>query len=426
MEKTLMTSTNKKPTAAIVGAGPAGLAAALGLHQRGWDVRLYERYPEVKAAGNILNLWPTPQKALRALGVDTADLGAPAFTQLRRYDGRIRAEFRMPEDVAKEYNGGFIGLIRWGLYKRMIDALPEGVLQLSHKFKGFTDNGDSVQVKFDGHDAVTVDLLVGADGIDSTVRKELWGDSPKRYHGLHLMGGWFLTDESIGTRGVFAHDRTVQGSYTPIRHEGRNGYEWWVLEKWVPQTPFIERDIRAYALERAGHFDEPLPSFIKRTAPEDTHRWEIVDRVPMKQWSKGRVTLVGDAAHPTSPYAAYGAGMSIEDGYLLGRFLADVNGTNTAALSSALQAFEENRKPHTSKVSQQAYFTGKIFHHAPAFVRPIRDFIFDHTRFLQKSQGDAVPQHIIKQLPSIEDAPPTAVNKRPLSGQDSVERSPRS
>ena len=67
------------------------------------------------------------------------------------------------------------------------------------------------------------------------------------------------------------------------------------------------------------HFDEPLPLFIRRTAPENTHRWEIIDREPIKQWAKGRVTIIGDAAHPTSPYAAYGAGMSIEDGYFLGK-----------------------------------------------------------------------------------------------------------
>src|SRR6478752_251280 len=195
-----MSTTARKPRAAIIGAGPAGLAAALGLHRKGWEVRLYERYPEVKAAGNILNLWPAPQKALRALGVDTDNLGAPAYTQLRRYDGRVRAEFRMPDEVAREYNGGFIGLIRWGLYKRMIDALPADVLQLSHKFSGLTDRGDSVRVEFEGREPVDVDLVVGADGVDSSVRKAIWGDSPKRYHGLHLMGGWFLSDEPNGAR----------------------------------------------------------------------------------------------------------------------------------------------------------------------------------------------------------------------------------
>jgi 6-hydroxynicotinate 3-monooxygenase len=400
-----MTSMSHKPKAAIIGAGPAGLSAALGLSQRGWDVKLYERYPEVKAAGNILNLWPTPQKALRALGVDTRDIGAPSFTQLRRYDGRVRAEFRIPDKVAREYNGGFIGLIRWGLYKRMLDALPDGILQLDHKFAGFRDNGDSVTVNFEGRESRIVDLLVGADGIDSAVRKGLWGDSPKRYHGLHLMGGWFLTDDSIGTRGVFAHDRKVQGSYTPIRHEGRSGYEWWVLEKWTPKAQFTEPDIRSYALSKVSHFDDPLPAFIKRTDPKDTHRWEIVDRKPIKQWSKGRITIIGDASHPTSPYAAYGAGMSIEDGYFLSRSLRADQANSTQAVRDALQAFEDARKPHTGPVSQQAYFTGKIFHHVAAPLRPVRDFVFDHTSFLQKNQGDDQPAHIIKQLPLIEDAP---------------------
>lgn len=393
-------------TAAIVGAGPAGLAAALALHRRGWGVQLYERYPEVRAAGNILNLWPTPQKALRAIGVDTTDLGAPAFTQLRRWDGRVRAEFRIPEEVIREYNGGFIGLIRWGLYKRMIDALPEGVLQLDHRFRRFEDRGDAVEVRFDNADPVTVDLLIGADGIESAVRTQLWGATPKRHHGIHLFGGWFLTDEPIGTRGVFAHDRRVQGSYTPIRHEGRNGYEWWVLEKWSPGAPFAEKDVRGYALDRVAHFDEPLPSFIRRTDPANTHRWEIIDRVPMKQWSKGRITLIGDAAHATSPYAAYGAGMSIEDGYFLGRDLADVDATDTAALSAALLRFEELRRPLTTEVQEDAYITGKIFHHVPAILRPLRDFIFDHTSFLQKNQGDAQPARVIAQLNDIEDLPP--------------------
>lgn len=401
-----MTTTSSPRSAAIIGAGPAGLAAALGLHQRGWSVALYERYPEVKAAGNILNLWPTPQKALRALGMDTANLGAPAHTQLRRFDGHKRAEFRMSREIMDEYNGGFIGLIRWGLYKRMINALPDGVLRLGHRFTGFEDLGSSVRVDFEGTPSVEVDLLIGADGIDSSVRKRLWGDSPKRHHGLHLMGGYFITDERSGTRGVFAHDRTVQGSYTPIRHEGRDGYEWWVLEKWTPGAPFDVADIRSYALERVGHFAEPLPSFIRRTEPQHTHRWEIVDRKPMRQWAKGRVTLIGDAAHPTSPYAAYGAGMSIEDGYFLGLELRDVDARDTGALGRALQAFEDRRKPHTSRVSQEAYYVGKLYHHTPAFLRPLRDLMFDHTSFLQKVQGDAVPRHIVKALPQIEDAPP--------------------
>lgn len=400
----MVESTASRGRIAVIGAGPGGLATALAFHRLGYSVSLFERYPEIRAAGNILNLWPPPQKVLRVLGVDTTDLGAPSMTQLRRYDGRVRAEFLMPPDVQEEYQGGFIGLLRWGLYKRMLDALAPGILQLGHTCTGIEDRGDDVVLSFAEHPDVVADLVVGADGIDSVVRKQLWGDSPKRFHGLHLMGGWFLTDEPIGTRGVFSHDRRVQGSYTPIRHEGRSGYEWWVLEAWKPEAPFTA-DVKEWAMSRIAHFAEPLPSFVERTDPADTHRWEIKDRPPMTQWSKGRVTLVGDAAHPTSPYAAYGAGMSIEDGYFLARDVAEVDTADTPAMRRALQAFEDRRKPHCSTVSQQAYATGRMFHHAPAPLRFLRDAVFDYTPLMARQHAAGTVDHILKQLDEIEDPP---------------------
>ena len=84
----------------------------------------------------------------------------------------------------------------------------------------------------------------------------------------------------------------------------------------IRASPF-EEDLYEFALTRARRFADPLPSLVEQSPREHLQRWEIRDRKPLKQWSKGRVTLVGDAAHPTSPYAAYGAGMSIEDGYFL-------------------------------------------------------------------------------------------------------------
>lgn len=227
------------------------MATALALIRVGYEVALYERYHEIKPAGNILNLWPAPQKVLQVIGVDTKDLGAASLTQLRRHDGRKRADFVIPQDIVDAYQGGFIGLLRWGLYKRMLDALPEGVLRLNHKVTGLEDRGRDVVVHFADQPEAAFDVLVGADGIDSQVRKQLWGDEPKRAHRLHLFGGYFFTDDEIGTRGVFAHDRHVQGSYTPIRHEGLNGYEWWVLERWEPGAPFTH-DLRSYALDRVA------------------------------------------------------------------------------------------------------------------------------------------------------------------------------
>ena len=128
------------------------------------------------------------------------------------------------------------------------------------------------------------------------------------------------------------------------------------------------------------------------------------DRKALKQWSKGRATIIGVAAHPTSPYAAYGAGMATEDGYFLGRQLAGINLSDYAAVRAALDAFETPRKPHTARQVQQAFILGKVFHHAPAPLRVMRDAVLDHTPLLQKVVGESSPGEIIAQLAAIDQA----------------------
>jgi 2-polyprenyl-6-methoxyphenol hydroxylase-like FAD-dependent oxidoreductase len=196
---------------------------------------------------------------------------------------------------------------------------------------------------------------------------------------------------------VLTHSATVQGSWTSIRHKGRDGHQWWVLTAADPDAP-APADLKAAAAGLAAAFPAPLPGLVAATEPADVQRWVLRDRPALRQWSKGRATLVGDAAHPTSPYAAYGAGMSIEDGYFLGRALRGVDLTDPAAVGRALQAYEDPRKPHTARQVQQAWLLGKVFHHAPRPLRPVRDFVFDHTPFLQKVAGDTNPREINKQL----------------------------
>jgi 2-polyprenyl-6-methoxyphenol hydroxylase-like FAD-dependent oxidoreductase len=140
-------------------------------------------------------------------------------------------------------------------------------------------------------------------------------------------------------------------------------------------------------------------------------RWVIRDRKPLKQWSQGRAIIIGDAAHPTSPYAAHGAGMATEDGYFLGRRLAGVDLTDYSAVRQALQAFEDPRRPHTARQSQTAYFLGQLFHHAPQIATPARDFFFVHTPFLQRVIGESTPGEILKQLEEIDAAEAAFVAK---------------
>ena len=389
---------------AVLGAGPAGMAAALGALKAGHDVVVYERYCEARPAGNILNLWPPPLKALRALGVDTNDLGAPTDAEFRNVHGKVRAHVKLDPEVKRAYGGGFIGLLRPELYERMLAAIPDGVIRFSQQVDRIEQDERAVTLHFADGTTAEHDVLIGGDGIDSLVRRTLWGEEPKREHKLHIFGGFTFAavEGTIPNKCIVSHNRTVQGSWTSIRHKGRDGHQWWVLTATDPDAP-APADLKASATELATGFPAPLPGLVAITPAENVQRWVLRDRIPLKQWSKGRITLCGDAAHATSPYAAYGAGMSIEDGYFFGRALRGVDLTDFAAVQQALQIYEDPRKPHTAKQVQMAHMLGRVFHHAPAPLQPIRDFVLDHTPFLQKLAGDSNPREINTQLALIED-----------------------
>lgn len=383
----------------VIGAGPAGMAAALALHTVGHEVLLLERYSEARPAGNILNLWPPPIKALREMGVDTSDLGAPCHGTFRSASGRVRADVQIPQDVIDAYGGGFIGMLRPELYRRMLAALPEGVLRTGTTVTTLADRGDGVEVGLSDGTTMTASVVIGADGINSMVRTVLHGQSPIREHNLHIIGGYTFADPPDAERGevVLAHNRTVQGTYSSIRDRGRDGYQWWFVEAWDAGKP-APADNKAHALTLARGFAPVLGELVAATDEADTQRWPIRDRVPLKSWSRGRITIAGDAAHATSPYAAYGAGMSIGDGYTIAQELTGVDLTDTPAVTAALQRYDARRIAHTTSQVQQAYVLGRVFHHAPAALRPLRDFVLDRTPMLQKQVGEKSPAEIVAQL----------------------------
>lgn len=388
----------------VIGAGPAGMAAALALHTVGHEVVLLERYQEARPAGNILNLWPPPIKALGEMGVDIADLGAPCHTTFRSASGNVRADIRIPQDVIDAYGGGFIGMLRPELYRRMLAALPEGVLRTGTNVTTLVDHGDGVEVSLADGSSLTASVVIGSDGINSMVRTVLHGESPIREHNLHIIGGYTFADPAGAERGevVLAHNRTVQGTYSSIRDRGQDGYQWWFVEAWDAAKP-APADNKAHALELAAGFAPVLGELVAATDDANTQRWPIRDRVPLKSWSRGRVTIAGDAAHATSPYAAYGAGMSIGDGYTIAQELTGVDLDDTAAVAAALQRYDGRRIAHTTSQVQQAYVLGRVFHHAPAPLRPLRDFMLDRTKMLQKQVGEKSPAEIVAQLDEMGD-----------------------
>ncbi|KAL2830720.1 hypothetical protein BJY01DRAFT_260748 [Aspergillus pseudoustus] len=384
---------------AIIGGGPAGMATALACTVAGHRVKILERAGEARPAGNILNLWPPAIHALSSMGVDVTSLGAPCLTTFRNAKGKLRATVNLPQKIIDEYHGGFIGLLRPDLYRRMLKALPADAIELNSSVESTVDHGDHVEIKLQGGRSMRARVLIGADGIGSMVRSELWGSTPRRNHNLHIIGGFSFAEVPglIPNECVISHNRYVQGTYSTILSNGRVGFQWWVLQAWTDEKPAPE-DLRAHALSLADGFEGSLSALIKATADDAFQRWPIRDHIPIPHWSKGRITLAGDAAHATSPYAAYGAGMSICDGYFIAQRLHKVDLTDTEAVTRALKEYEALRVQHTTDQVQGAHFLGRLFHHVPFPFTLFRDAVLDYTPFLQQQAGDKNPAEIVEQL----------------------------
>lgn len=370
------------PKVAIIGAGPAGITAGLALNKAGIDVKIYERASEITPLGGAIILNAVGLTIMRRLGVDIEDMYNGVITEFRRYDGKRRATINVDTDLLARANcsGWQSGMMRKELYARMLDVVPEGMIVPGHEFDRYEENEDGVTIRFKNGAVEQTDVLIGADGIRSAVRGQLFPQTPEPKNlGIAVWLGWCEAQDVQMDLCIVQHDKNYQMGYCPLVFEGKNCFEWWLVEEYKGEPE--PQDVRAYVKEKVGHFADPTSAIMAQT--DTTHqlfRW-VVEYIPgLKQWSKGRVTIMGDAAHPTSPYAAYGAGMAIEDGYFLGKYLKDAGMTDKAAILAALKKYEDLRRPYTNQTTKFARVLGRVYHNVPAPLRSLRDFMLDHVK----------------------------------------------
>lgn len=374
---------------AIVGAGPGGVSAALALIKQGYDVRIYERNPEPKPLGGAVLLSVPVLAVLRDYGVDLNNFGSYTVTEFRNHKGKVRARLPFNPVIEKSFGikGWHYGMLRSNAFARMMELLPEHSLVANHEFTHYEEQDSGVTVHFSNGNQVEADILVGADGIRSGVSQQAFGKADLFHVGLRVWLAWCDAADVPDlppNEGAITHSHKYQASYFPMRHDGKPGYEWWIVEPVKENTP-EPSCVKTYVKNILKDWAEPLPRFPEVTDfDSQIFCWDIYNRPSMHSWSTGRVVCLGDAVHPVSPYAAYGMGMAIEDGYFLGQALKNCDLKKLESVQHSFSRFESDRVDYVNNHVEFARKLGNAFHQLPFPLAKVRDFIFDKTPLLGK------------------------------------------
>jgi salicylate hydroxylase len=387
----------------VVGAGIGGLAAALALARAKFEVEVVERAGVLREVGAGLQLSPNAMKALQWLGVSGSVEAASSEPQaLELRTGKSGAKvFSIPVGPAarRRYGAPYLHIHRADLIEILRNAAEAaGVrIRLGARLSAFTRPDNEVRVGLDNGTILETDLLVGADGMRSTVRRILFGSDHPRFTGAVAWRAIApieacpdLPDAAVVWTGPGRHAVTYRlrrGSlinFVGVVEEGHWRHEGW--------------DEEGDKADLAKAFEGWAPAVTSVIgAARSCHRWALFDRDPLPRWSDGRATLLGDACHPMPPFLAQGAAMALEDAVVLARCLA----AQSEQPEAALLAYETRRKARTAKILQGARSNMGVFHRSnlvtqiatygpmhiadallPAFVRSRQDWIYayDATR----------------------------------------------
>lgn len=357
--------------ATVVGAGIGGLTAALALRTAGVDVEVYEQAAELREVGAGISLWVNAIRALAKLGLGEAlrARSVPyARTAILRADGQVMAESPLDQLVQRLGAGetpAMVVLHRADLLKMLSGRLQDAI-RLGQTCTGFEMRGERVIARFAGGAEVQSDVLIGADGIHSAIGAQLHPGKPVHYSGYTAWravakfeaAGWGVT-ESWG--------RGRRFGIAPMS----DGFVYWFATRNVPKG---ETDPSGAAkknlLESFQGWHEPIHELISATQESAILRNDIQDRDPLTSWGSGRVTLLGDAAHPMTPNFGQGGCQAIEDALVLARTL-----TMHSSVPETLRSYESERIARTNPIVLRSRQAGVLAQLENPVACRVRDFL---------------------------------------------------
>jgi salicylate hydroxylase len=361
---------------AIVGGGIGGLAAALSLLRAGLDVHVYERAKKLSEVGAGIQVSPNASRVLHGLGLADAlaNMGVkPLAVHQRRWDdGRTLLRTPLGEGVEAAFGFPWYQMHRADLLKTLARALPAERLHIGHRFTALVDQGDHVEATFENGLHISVDALVGADGIHSTVRDVLFGPEKPHFTGCVAYRGLVpasrLTHLDLevtcqvwmGPGKHFVHyyvqNRRLVNCVAAIEQDT------WTRESWTDRS-----EVADWLAAHEGWHPQ-VRGIIG--AADEAFIWALFDRRPMARWSVGRVTLLGDACHAMLPFMAQGAAQAIEDGATLAACLSQ---TAAQYLPDAFRRYEALRLPRASRVQGLSEINKTRFHLPDGSAQQARD-----------------------------------------------------
>jgi salicylate hydroxylase len=336
----------------IVGAGLGGLVAAIAARRAGFEATIYEQAGAFGEIGAGIQIGPNAVKVLRALGLEGGlkRFGAMPEHHVGRSwrSGRVLFKSATRTACLERFGAAFYQVQRSDLHAHLRSVLPEETIRLGKCCVGITPGRDNVRLEFADGTEAEMDVLVGADGIHSKVRDALLGPGKPRFTGVICWRGQVPADRLppglippdslnwMGPGGCIVHYYVRPGQL--VNWIAHRKTDIWAEESWS-----VQGDKKELIDAFPGWHDSLLTLF---DATERCYKWAILDRDPLPKWSEGRVTLLGDAAHPMSPFLAQGGAMAMEDGFVLAEVLARSAGDVTAAL----KRYEAIRKERATRV----------------------------------------------------------------------------
>jgi 2-polyprenyl-6-methoxyphenol hydroxylase-like FAD-dependent oxidoreductase len=328
-------------TAIIVGAGIGGLAAGVALGRAGWRVRIHERAASPRELGFALLLAPNAMAALEELGLADAvrAAGVPATRfEVRHADGRVLRAFRA------QPGGRMVVALRPVLHGALLDAVGQERLALDSEVVGVASAAAHAELALKDGRAERADALIGADGVGSIVRRLLHPDEPPpapsgfaALRGVaHGVGDQLGDLAGVGYLGAGIEAAAARASAESV---------YWYLSLLSSDVAAWPKHPREIATRATRGFDPWFRSIIDATSDDDMRLDELFIRRPLRQWGTGRITLLGDAAHPVLPHTAQGAAQALEDAVALGLAL-----TRHDDIEAALRDYERVRRARTSKL----------------------------------------------------------------------------